>query len=39
MLDIDKDPDFYTEEGIHRRFEEDELTDSEEGFMIGYLAA
>lgn len=31
--------DIYTQEGVENYFENDELSNGEEGFMVGYLGA
>jgi hypothetical protein len=34
-----EDQDIYTEEGVTTKLEDESIDSSEEGFMIGYLAA
>jgi len=34
-----EDKDIYTEEGIENSIDEDEISSTEQGFMLGYLEA
>ncbi len=38
-FEIQEEPDIYTEEGIENYVDDDSISASEEGFMLGYLGA
>ena len=37
--DVQEDPDIYSEEGIENYADDDSISPTEEGFMMGYLGA
>ena len=38
-FEIQEEPDIYTEEGIEEYVDDDSISPTERGFMIGYLGA